>query len=110
MTHPNEYQGSTLQGAMDGIASGLSDREQGVINERDLESIGDMLLGASALNANDGINGENAGGQMLWALSYPEWRAIAYGIGDSNGTAVRSFPSSWWLRSPGIFDSNALAG
>ncbi|GHU25495.1 hypothetical protein FACS189488_12710 [Betaproteobacteria bacterium] len=68
-------------------------------------------LGAIALDANDGINGADAGGQMLWALSYPEWRAIAYGIGDSNGTAVRSYgTSSWWLRSPGSDDISALAG
>ncbi|GHT98654.1 hypothetical protein FACS1894154_04330 [Betaproteobacteria bacterium] len=110
MTRPHEYQGSTLQGAMNAIAGGLG-KELGVINERDLESIGDTGIGSySALDANDGINGADAGGQMLWALSYPEWRAIAYGIGDSDGTTVRSFPSSWWLRSPVDYDDYALAG
>ncbi|GHU23119.1 hypothetical protein FACS189488_05030 [Betaproteobacteria bacterium] len=110
MTRPHEYQGSTLQGAMNAIAGGLG-KELGVINERDLESIGDTGIGSySALDANDGINGADAGGQMLWALSYPEWRAIAYGIGDSDGTTVRSFPSSWWLRSPDSLDYLALAG
>ncbi|GHU20812.1 hypothetical protein AGMMS50243_16750 [Betaproteobacteria bacterium] len=110
MTRPNEYQGSTLQGAMNTIAGGLG-KELGVINARDLESVGDVLPNTSALNSNDGINGANAGGQMLWALSYPEWRAIAYGIGSSEATAVRSYgTSSWWLRSPDCSFSYALAG
>ncbi|GHU00951.1 hypothetical protein FACS1894154_10660 [Betaproteobacteria bacterium] len=109
MTRPNEYQGSTLQGAMNTIAGGLG-KELGVINARDLESVGDTNPSSAALNANDGINGANAGGQMLWALSYPEWRAIAYGIGSSEATTVRSFPSSWWLRSPDYYDDHALAG
>ncbi|GHU12569.1 hypothetical protein AGMMS50225_20750 [Betaproteobacteria bacterium] len=101
ITRPNEYQGSTLQGAMNAIAGGLG-KELGVINARDLESIGDIEISStSELNSADGINGADAGGQMLWALSFPEWRAIAYGIGDSDGTAVRSYgTSSWWLRSP----------
>ncbi|GHU04237.1 hypothetical protein AGMMS49960_19690 [Betaproteobacteria bacterium] len=110
---PHEYQGSTLQGAMDAIAGGLG-KELGVINERDLESIGNIVPSWDSgnypeLNNADGINGADATG-LYWALSYPEWRAIAYGIGSGEATAVRSFPSSWWLRSPVLLDDYALAG
>ncbi|GHU15532.1 hypothetical protein AGMMS50225_28790 [Betaproteobacteria bacterium] len=85
-----------------------------MINERDLESIGNIVPSWDSdnypeLNNADGINGADATG-LYWALSYPEWRAIAYGIGDSDGTAVRSFPSSWWLRSPDDYGNYALAG
>ncbi|GHU04794.1 hypothetical protein FACS1894158_05830 [Betaproteobacteria bacterium] len=110
---PHEYQGSTLQGAMNAIAGGLG-KELGVINERDLESIGDIAPSYDGgnypeLNNADGINGADATG-LYWALSYPEWRAIAYGIGSSEATTVRSFPSSWWLRSPDDYVLGALAG
>ncbi|GHU01235.1 hypothetical protein FACS1894154_11100 [Betaproteobacteria bacterium] len=54
MARPNEYQGSTLQGAMNTIAGGLG-KELGVINERDLESVGDTGISSySALDANQG--------------------------------------------------------
>ncbi|GHU13751.1 hypothetical protein FACS189441_1870 [Betaproteobacteria bacterium] len=107
ITYQNEYQGSDLQGAMDAIAGGLG-KEQGVINARDLKSIGITLPPYESgnfpnLNNADGINGADAGGQMFWALSYPEWRAIA-------DTGVSAFTSVYWLRSPGNISVNALTG
>ncbi|GHU24414.1 hypothetical protein FACS189488_09030 [Betaproteobacteria bacterium] len=89
MTRPHEYQGSTLQGAMNDIANGLSDKEQNEINARTLTTA-------------DGINGNTATG-LLWALSVDEWNAI--GNDDT-----RKYPSSWWLRSPYFIDDYALAG
>ncbi|GHU14500.1 hypothetical protein AGMMS50225_26460 [Betaproteobacteria bacterium] len=49
---------------MDGIANGLSDKEQDEINARDLESVGDTNPGLTTLNASNGINGADAGGQL----------------------------------------------
>ncbi|GHT89647.1 hypothetical protein FACS1894101_0560 [Betaproteobacteria bacterium] len=79
VSRPNEYQGSTLQDAMNGIANGLSDKEQNEINARTLTTA-------------DGIYGNPATG-LLWALSTDEQNAIG-----NNDT--RKYPSEWWLRSP----------
>jgi hypothetical protein len=93
-TCPNDYNDSTLQQKMAGIANGLPDKEQKLINARDLEPVtGGAAANLAALNQGDGINGAAVNGQKLWALSYPEWNAI----GDNT---VRSYPSSWRLRSP----------
>ncbi|GHT87274.1 hypothetical protein AGMMS49543_22830 [Betaproteobacteria bacterium] len=102
---PNEYNGSTLQGAMDAIAGGL-DKEQDVINARTLLPMTPELPNPSDWDAdkeNDGINGYAAPGQLHWALSFAEWEAI----GNND---IRKYPSSWWLRSPDHSDSLALAG
>ncbi|GHT95787.1 hypothetical protein FACS1894116_11860 [Betaproteobacteria bacterium] len=104
--HPNEYNGSTLQGAMDAIAVGL-DKEQDVINARNLLPMTPELPSPFDWDAdkqNDGINGYAAPDQLHWALSVAEWEAI----GNND---IRKYPSSWWLRSPDVSDyDNALAG
>ncbi|GHU16693.1 hypothetical protein AGMMS50243_03440 [Betaproteobacteria bacterium] len=99
----NEYNGSTLQGAMDAIAVGL-DKEQDVINARTLKPMDAELPGSEDdWKQNDGINGNAAPDQLHWALSFAEWEAI----GNND---IRKYPSSWWLRSPGNLDDYALAG
>ncbi|MDR1889244.1 MAG: hypothetical protein LBQ81_07700 [Zoogloeaceae bacterium] len=104
-TDPTEYNDSTLQNRMEEIANALPGKELGVINTRDLAPItGAYASNLADLNENDGINGAVVADQKLWALSYPEWEAV-------NDKGVRSYPSSWWLRSPdNIFDHLALAG
>ena len=86
-SNPNDYNDSTLQERLVEIANNLPAKEQGLINERTLQPVGDGFADSlTELNEGDGINGVAVNGQKLWALSYPEWNAI--------GIAVRSWPSS----------------
>ncbi|GHU37764.1 hypothetical protein AGMMS50256_36140 [Betaproteobacteria bacterium] len=99
--YPNEYNGSSLQSQMMGAVP--SGKEQGVINPRTLAPVTQTFTSASSqLLGADGMTGAEAQTQWYWALSLPEWEAIASSSGDdnTNGVAVRSYPSSWWLRSP----------
>ncbi|GHU36455.1 hypothetical protein AGMMS50256_33050 [Betaproteobacteria bacterium] len=102
--YPNEYKDSNLQGQMAGIATALPGKERDVINPRDLVPIlGALPSNLNALKENDGMNGWSVDNQLLWALSLAEWEAIA----DDD---LRKYPSSWWLRSPGLLFNYALAG
>ncbi|MDR3299829.1 MAG: hypothetical protein LBU43_07485, partial [Candidatus Accumulibacter sp.] len=105
----NYYNGQTLQVALAGIADGLG-KEKNVINARDLvpvtENNGWCYSGIctfyDVLDTGDGINGTAANGQLLWALSYPEW--------DQLDGEVKKYTGTWWLRSPGDTSTYALAG
>ncbi|GHU10033.1 hypothetical protein FACS1894185_0430 [Betaproteobacteria bacterium] len=108
--YPNEYEGSDLQGQMaNAVPSG---REQGVINPRTLVPLTAAYISSyDALLVADGMTGAEAEKQLYWALSLPEWEAIASSLSDvnTNGAAVRSYPSSWWLRSPSMISTPSLA-
>ncbi|GHU14838.1 hypothetical protein FACS189441_5490 [Betaproteobacteria bacterium] len=111
--YPNEYEGSDLQSLMAGAVP--SGREREMINPRILQAMTAALPSGSLneLMQGDGINGlTTSQGQLYWALSLPEWEAIAKSINGLNdyATAVRDYPSSWWLRSPDDSGSDAFAG
>ncbi|GHT90425.1 hypothetical protein FACS1894101_2900 [Betaproteobacteria bacterium] len=102
-THPNEYNGSTLQDVMDGIitSNAIPGKEQYEINARDLKPMdAERPSSSDDDKQNDGINGSAATGQF-WALSFAEWEAVA-------NVSVRSYGDSWWLRSPD-YDYSVLA-
>ena len=97
-TTPNEYAGSILQQKMVEIANSFPTKEQAVITERDLASGADSNNNWSSGKSNseylDGIAGQGISDQKLWAISYDEAKKTI------NDTAVLSFGSNWWLRSP----------
>ena len=62
---PNEYFGSTVQLKMEEIASGFPLKEQEMIRPRTLEG------------EKDGIVGQKAENQKMWALSESEWKQIS---------------------------------
>ncbi|GHT90458.1 hypothetical protein FACS1894101_2970 [Betaproteobacteria bacterium] len=107
--YPNEYEDSNLQSLMRDAAPISGSKERAVINARTLQPLNDLptysyITNPDALLVADGMTGEKAENQLYWALSLPEWEAIAKSVSgpNDNATAVRSYPSSWWLRPPSI--------
>lgn len=86
---PNEYFGSTVQLKMEEIASGFPLKEQEMIRPRTLEG------------EKDGIVGQKAENQKMWALSESEWKQISE---DEN---VVRYDDWWWMRSAGSLDTHA---
>lgn len=77
---PNDYNTSTLMGAMMSIAATLpSNKEAELITPRDIGT--------------DGISGDPVYDQKLWPLSFDEYLALGYIPNDN-------FEGYFWLRSP----------
>ena len=89
----SDYAGSALQEKMLDLASNISIREQRLISSRDLTA------DISPTDVYDGIKGQNANKQKLWALS----RAELETLGESSKNSFnKGWNNSWWLRTPKV--------
>jgi len=92
----NDYAGSDLQSAVNGLFSSLfSEKEQKAVISRSLD-VGDYSVDYPY---STGVSGSETSG-YLWPLSTAE----AYTMPSST---FRSAEGTWWLRSPGVIDSTA---
>ena len=90
-TTPNEYNGSTLQSAMDAAYGALPAKEQHLIASR-------TLTGGSANCCGAGYDADHIAGTAVGIASF--WPLSVAEASQVNGT-VRQFGGGWWLRSPG---------
>lgn len=103
-TTPNEYAGSTLQQGMESIANTInktSSKEYAAITARTLASeatVDNNKWSSEKIDYDyiDGIAGQGAADQKLWALSRAEAKAI------NNKDMISYGNRYWWLRSPGF--------